>query len=181
MSVEADTTVPVPSGPWIVHAANKVARTILGLFLLGMVIVNVVNALCRYVFSIVFTGADELLVFSMIWMVMVGLILVTAERRNISLDFMVVRAGPRFKAALFAIHHAAMTVACAYAAYYCWAFVGRVASIGQTSMALGLPMAIPHAALFVGMLGTAAVSALLLVADIASLTHAPRTRKSIAP
>ena len=63
-----------------------------------MVALNVVNAVCRYVFGIVLTGADEVLVFGMIWMVMLGMILVTADRRHIALDFLVTRAGPRQRA-----------------------------------------------------------------------------------
>jgi hypothetical protein len=68
-----------------------------------MVAINVINAVCRYLLGIVFTGADEVLVFMMIWLVMLGLILVTASRRNIALDDEIVRrhrhedrgAGPR--------------------------------------------------------------------------------------
>ena len=37
-------------------------------------LLNVASAMCRYIFGIVFIGADELLVFAMIWMVMVGMI-----------------------------------------------------------------------------------------------------------
>jgi TRAP-type C4-dicarboxylate transport system permease small subunit len=50
--------------------------------------------------------------------------------------------------------------------------VARVAAIGQTSMALGVPMAIPHAALFVGFAGTTIASLLLLAADVAQLVRA---------
>jgi TRAP-type C4-dicarboxylate transport system permease small subunit len=67
-----------------------------------------------------------------------------------------------------------MTGACAYATVYCWSFVMRVAAIGQTSMALELPMAIPHFALVVGFGGTTIASALLLASDIAALARAPR-------
>ncbi len=156
------------------HAVASAVRVILGLLLLGMVALNVVSALCRYVLGIVFTGADEVLVFSMIWMVMVGMILVTVDRRHIALDFIVTRASPRRRAALSVIHHAVMTGACAYAAYHCWGFVGRVAAIGQVSMALGIPMAVPHFALVVGFAGTTVASALLLAADVAALTRGPR-------
>jgi TRAP-type C4-dicarboxylate transport system permease small subunit len=147
-------------------------RVLLGLLLLGMVALNVANAICRYAFGVVLTGADEVLVFSMIWMVMVGMILATIDRRHIALDFLVTRAGPRQRVALAILHHAVLTGACAYAAIYCWAFVARVAAIGQTSMALGVPMAIPHAALFVGFAGTTIASLLLLAADVAQLVRA---------
>ena len=154
------------------HTIAAAVRVFLGLLLLSMVALNVANAVCRYVFGVVLTGADEVLVFSMIWMVMVGMILATIDRRHIALDFLVTRAGPRQRAALTILHHAVLTGACAYAAIYCWAFVARVAAIGQTSMALGVPMAIPHAALFVGFAGTTIASAALLAADIRALARA---------
>ena len=144
----------------------------LGMLLLGMVALNVASAMCRYIFGIVFVGADELLVFAMIWMVMVGMILATVDRRHIALDFLITRARPRQRAALTILHHAVLTGACAYAAIYCWAFVARVAAVGQTSMALGVPMAIPHFALVVGFAGTTIASALLLAADVAQLVRA---------
>ena len=156
----------------ITHTIASAVRVLLGLLLLGMVALNVANAICRYAFGLVLTGADEVLVFSMIWMVMVGMILATVDRRHIALDFLITRAGPRQRVALTILHHAVLTGACAYAAIYCWAFVARVAAIGQTSMALGVPMAIPHAALFVGFAGTTIASLLLLAADVAQLVRA---------
>jgi TRAP-type C4-dicarboxylate transport system permease small subunit len=154
------------------HTIASAVRVLLGLLLLGMVALNVANAICRYAFGLVLTGADEVLVFGMIWMVMVGMILATVDRRHIALDFLITRAGPRQRVALTILHHAVLTGACAYAAIYCWAFVARVAAIGQTSMALGVPMAIPHAALFVGFAGTTIASLLLLAADVAQLVRA---------
>jgi TRAP-type transport system small permease protein len=169
--MSADTEHAVAATAPAVHPIASVVRVILGLLLLSMVALNVVSALCRYILSIVFTGADEVLVFSMIWMVMVGMILVTIDRKHIALDFIMMRVGPRTHAALSALHHLLMTGACAYASWYCWQFVGRVASIGQTSMALGLPMAIPHFALVIGFAGTAIAATLLLVADARAFTR----------
>ena len=151
MTVEAEATMPPSAAPRIARAAASAARTLLGVVLLIMVAINVINAVCRYVFGIVFPGADEILVFMMIWLVMLGLILVTADRRNIALDFLASRLGPRSRLVLAVMQHAAMTVACAFATVQSWAFVIRVASIGQTSMALGLPVTIPHFAKDAGM------------------------------
>jgi TRAP-type C4-dicarboxylate transport system permease small subunit len=112
----------------------------------------------------------------MIWMVMVGMIVVTANRSHIALDFLVTRVAPRRRIALSFLHHIVMTGACGYATVYCWSFVMRVAAIGQTSMALELPMAIPHFALVVGFGGTTIASALLLAGDISELLGTPRPR-----
>ena len=173
MTVEAEATIAPAAAPRIARAAAAAARALLGLVLLIMVAVNVINAVCRYAFGIVFPGADEILVFMMIWLVMLGLILVTADRRNISLDFLASRLGPRGRTVLAIIQHSVMAAACAFATIQSWAFVSRVASIGQTSMALGLPMAIPHFALVVGLAGTTVVAALLVASDIAALAQTP--------
>src|SRR5689334_13715698 len=105
MAIDAERTRPAS----LTQAASSVARAVLGLLLLGMVAINVAAAMCRYVFGIVFTGADEMLVFAMIWMVMIGLILVTANQNHIALDFLVTRAGPRARMALALLHHAVLT------------------------------------------------------------------------
>ena len=178
MSVDVEAPLPRAAGPRIARVAVSVARPLLGAVLLIMVALNVINAVCRYLFGIVFTGADEVLVFMMIWLVMLGLILVTASRRNIALDFLANRLGPRWRLALPVIQHSAMVVACAFATVQCWAFVSKVAAIGQTSMALGLPMAIPHFALVVGFGGTTIVAALLLASDVAELFPARRGQRA---
>lgn len=169
MTVEAEAPMPTATASRIARVAVAAARTLLGVALLLMVALNVINAVCRYVFAIVLTGADEVLVFMMIWLVMLGLILVTANRSNIALDFLVQRTGPRTRLVLAIFQHSVMTIVCAFATFYCWAFVIRVAAIGQTSMALGLPMAIPHFALVVGFAGTTIVAAFLVVSDVAEL------------
>jgi TRAP-type C4-dicarboxylate transport system permease small subunit len=173
MTVEAEAPMPTATGPRVARVAVAAARTLLGVALIVMVAINVINAVCRYVFGVVFPGADEILVFMMIWLVMVGLILVTADRRNIALDFLASRLGLRARLVLAIIQHGAMAAACAFATVQCWTFVGRLAAIGQTSMALGIPMAIPHFALVVGLAGTTIVAALLLAADVAALAQAP--------
>jgi TRAP-type C4-dicarboxylate transport system permease small subunit len=178
MTIDVEAPLPQAAGPRIARAAVSAARTLLGVALLVMVALNVINAVCRYVFGVVFTGADEVLVFMMIWLVMLGLILVTADRRNIALDFLASQLAPRQRLLLAVIQHAAMMTACAFATVQCWAFVSRVAAIGQTSMALGLPMAVPHFALVVGLGGTTVVAALLLASDMAELLHAQPDKRA---
>ena len=160
----------------IARAASRAARTILGVLLLAMVALNVVNALGRYAMGTVIAGADEILVYTMVWLVMVGVILMTADLRHIALDFLVSNTGPRGRLALAILHHLAMAAASAYAAFQCWAFVQRVAEVGQTSMAIAIPMWIPHAALVAGFAGTAVVAVLLMVGDAAELLRGDRRR-----
>jgi TRAP-type transport system small permease protein len=167
--VEIDPAPRVPLAMRLTHIASRIARNLLGLVLLGMVLLNVANAVGRYAFGAVFIGADEVLVFAMVWMVMIGMLLVTAEGTHIALDLLADRVGARTRTACTLLHHALMALACGYAALQSSAFVDRVGMMGQTSMGLGMPMVIPHAALVVGFGGTAVIAALLLVRDVMRL------------
>lgn len=153
----------------LLNGVGQAARVLLGLILLAMVLFNVVNAFSRYALSYVVIGIDELLVFAMIWMVMVGMLLVTADRSHIALEIVTGRVGPRARAALALLQHTIIAVACAYAAWQSYKFVMRVIAIHQTSMALELPMAIPHSAITVGLAGTAVISAVLAWRDVRAL------------
>ncbi len=121
-------------------------------------------------------GVDEVLVFGMIWMVMLGMLLVTAERGHIALELLATRVGPRVSRMFSVVTHIVMTASCAYAAYQSFLFVQRVNAAGQTSMALGMPMLIPHSALVVGFGGTALIAAMLVVSDIQTLMSQPRLK-----
>jgi TRAP-type transport system small permease protein len=165
----AETLPPATAGARLGRVAGSAARVVLGLILLAMVLLNVLNAIGRYFIGAVLVGADELLVFAMIWLVMIGLILVTSEDRNIALDFLLNRMGPRARTAIMAANHALVTIGCGYAAAQSWMFLRRLAAIGQVSMGLAIPMVIPHAALLVGLAGTAVVAALLAAGDVRQL------------
>ena len=83
----AETTLSAAAAR-LASTAGTIARTLLGLVLLAMVVLNVINAAGRYALGAVFIGSDELLVFAMIFMVMIGMLIVTAERGHIALDFL---------------------------------------------------------------------------------------------
>jgi TRAP-type transport system small permease protein len=146
-------------------------RVLLGLVLLAMVLLNVANAVGRRAFGTVLIGADEVLVFSMVWLVMIGMLLIAVERSHISLDFLPARAKPRTRLILAIVQHAVMAAACAYAAFQSLAYVQRIAALGQTSMSLGMPMSIPHTALIVGLAGTAVIGVVLVVSDLVELAQ----------
>jgi TRAP-type C4-dicarboxylate transport system permease small subunit len=151
------------------HAAVQAARLLLGVVLLGMVLANVANAIARYGFGAVFIGTDELLVFAMIWMVMIGMVLVTVERSHIGLDIVTARVGPRARLVLAVMSHVIIAAAGAYAAWQSLAFVSRIMANQQTSMALAIPMYIPHGGVTMGLACTALVAAVLAAIDLRAL------------
>lgn len=175
MTVQDDTAASPPAvadaqGLWSVP--GRVARIALGVILLAMVVLNVVNAVSRYLLSYVVIGIDEVLIFAMIWMVMIGMLLVTAERSHIALEFVTTRVGPRGRAGLFLLHHVVIAVAGSYAAWQSFLFVQRITLIHQTSMALEMPMFIPHGAITIGLAGTAIIALVLAWQDARTLLAA---------
>lgn len=176
MQDEAPAEAGHPGGA--LGLVGRGARLLLGFILLAMVALNVVNAVARYALSYVVVGIDELLVFAMIWMVMVGMLLVTAERSHIALEVVTGRVGPRGRAALALLHHTVIAVVGAYAAWQSFKFVSRVIAINQTSMALEMPMAIPHVAITVGLAGTALIAAVLAVSDLRLLARSEAVRSA---
>jgi len=145
--------------------AAAALRVLLGLVLIGLVVLNVANALARAT-GIVVIGIDEVLVFGMIWMVMLGMLLVTAERGHINFELVTSRVGPRMRLVLMIVTHIILAGACAYSAYQSFQYVSQITRLGQTSMALGMPMLIPHSAIVVGFGGTAIIAIVLAIGGI---------------
>jgi TRAP-type C4-dicarboxylate transport system permease small subunit len=152
-------------------AVGRGLHAALGLVLLAVVAVNVANAAGRYLLGVSVTGTDELMVYAMIWVVMLGAVLSLAGRQHIGIELLPAAVGPRARAraALYLVHDAVALAVCAYLARASWLFVTRISGLGTTSMGLGIPMSWPHAALLVGFAGMAVVAAGLIVADLRRL------------
>lgn len=158
-------------------AATRAAQAVLGMALLFVVAVNVANAAGRHLAGAGIVGADELMTFTMVWIVFAGAVLAMAGRDHIAVSLLPERMSPRTRTVLHAAHDALALAVCLYAAWASWGYVSRIAGIGMTSMALGVPLAIPHAALPLGYLGLAAVAGRALVRDVGRLVR-PRRRRS---
>lgn len=168
------------SGNGFIRIEAAVVRLIgmlLGLGLVVMVVVNVANAVGRYSGWFSLVGADELLVYGMIWIVMLGAILAARSRDHLSINLLPT-AMSGWMAATVQILIDIVTVAVSlFVAWHSFDFIGRIASLNQTSMGLGIPMVIPHSAVFVGFVGIAAVTAFLTIVDISRLAVSEGRRK----
>jgi TRAP-type C4-dicarboxylate transport system permease small subunit len=144
-------------------------HALLGVILLFVVAVNVVNASSRYLFGISPVGSDELMVYMVIWTVMIAAIMSLILRSHINVNLLPLYTGGRVRHVLNIIHDVAAILACGYATYASWLFIGRISRLGVTSMGLGVPMTIPHAALLVGFTGLTATGVIMLVRDVLAL------------
>ncbi|MEQ8966689.1 MAG: TRAP transporter small permease [Azospirillaceae bacterium] len=124
-----------------------------------MVGLNVANAFSRYVLLRSIDGADEILVFAMAWTVFLGAALVTARGGHLTIGLLADSLPPRARTALAAVIALATAALAAFVTVQSVGFLDRLFAIGQRSMALGLPMWIPHASVTVGFALIAAIAA----------------------
>ncbi len=154
-------------------AISSALKNALGVVLLAVVAVNVVNAGGRYLFGLSFLGADELMVYAVIWLVMGGAVLSLFARSHINVNLAPSYASPRARTLLYVIHDAAAVFACSYVTYASWQFIRKISRLGVESMGLGLPMTVPHAALLFGFGAMTLVAVWMLARDLIALLRAP--------
>mgnify|MGYP000032373327 CR=1 FL=1 len=154
----------------------RAVRLCLGIGLIAMVVINVLNAIGRYSGMISLVGADELLVYGMIWIVMLGAILAARNRDHLSINLLPDGLSGTAATVLQLLIDLVTLIVAGFVAWHSAAFIERIAMIGQTSMGLGVPMTVPHAAIFVGFAGIAAVTLLLLVSDLSRLIGKAETQ-----
>lgn len=131
---------------WIVKTAHAIAS---GLLLAG-VILNFANVLCRYFLSSPISWAEEILVFMMIGGVFLGIVAVSWDDAHIRMKVFSDLFPKRLRSALDSITLVVLigtsillVVAASRVLWTLWRF-------DQRSVAVELPMTIPHAALPIG-------------------------------
>jgi len=168
------------SGNGFIRAEAVVVRLVgilLGLGLIAMVMVNVANAVGRYSGRFSLVGADELLVYGMIWIVMLGAILAARSREHLSINLLPTAMSGGLSATVQILIDIATVAVSLFIAWHSFVFIDRIAALNQTSMGLGIPMVIPHSAILVGFAGIAAVTAFLTIVDISRLAGSEGGRK----
>jgi TRAP-type C4-dicarboxylate transport system permease small subunit len=143
---------------------------LLGLVLCAVVLLNFVSAALRYLGAQAIVGADEMQVYAVVWLVFIGAAIASWRRSHLRMD--VLTAGLRGARARLRewIENAIAVATCGAMCWVSLQFVLQVRELGQRSDGAGIPMWVPHAAVFVGFL--------LMTADavhrLARITRAPQ-------
>lgn len=155
-------------------AARTAIAYLIGLLLIAMVALNVANAFGRYVLGSAIPGSDELLVFSMVWLVFLGAVLATASGGHLRFDLLAMLLPRRLERLLDAVRYAIVSVLAGFVCLQSWGALVKLGRIGQKSMAMEVPMTVPHAAVFVGFALIALVSAVMAVVALLSAADVVR-------
>lgn len=170
--MSAEPTKPARAGKRVTNAL----KTGLGIVLLVVVAINVLNAGSRYLFGISPVGADETMIYLIIWITMIAAVLSFFTRTHISVDLLPLYTPKRARHVWYILHDLAAIFACGFATYASWLFIAKINRLGMTSMGLGIPMTLPHAALLFGFAGLTLAGAIKLIFDVRALL-----RKAPAP
>jgi TRAP-type C4-dicarboxylate transport system permease small subunit len=133
-----------------------VPRWILGTLMLAGVAINFANVVGRYLFGTALFWAEETMVFITIWGVFVGMAAIAYNGDHLNMDLFSQSIRGRWRTALNAAVAATLLACCVFVALQSFQVVALFARAGQVSVAAGIPKAIPHAALAVGFVLTAA-------------------------
>lgn len=156
---------PAPSLAPLARRQTRPARTplqlleqLLGIVFCAIVLLNFVGAAARYLGGRAFVGADELQVYTMVWLLFIGAALAAVRKAHLRMDLLVQRLGP--KAAWWRqLAESALALAvCGLMTWVSGSFAADIFAMGQRSDGAGIPMWLVHGAAVLGFLALALVA-----------------------
>lgn len=133
------------------HAARLLARSteiVAGLLLIFVTILNLTQVGGRYIFSVGFSWTEELMRYSMIWLMMMGSVACIFRAEHMGIEALEAMAPPRWSRFVKSALYSVAAVFCVVIIVYGYPLTLRNAA--QTAPASGIPMSLPYAALPVG-------------------------------
>lgn len=146
----------------IVSRMMNSAAVLVGLGLIVAVAINLANVVSRYVLDQAITGADEVLVFIMVWCVFLGAAVATWHDKHLKMDLVVQMTSPGVRRLLVVASLVALVLVAGFVTVQSWQFFSRIRSIGQVSLGAEIPMTVPHGALTLGFALIAAMALMRL-------------------
>lgn len=154
---------------------------LVGLVFCAVVTLNFASAASRYLFKLAILGADEVQVYAMVWLVLIGSAVVAARHAHLCMDVLVSGLPRRVTAWRVALENLLGTVVCGTMSWVSLRFVMQVHGMDQLSDGAGVPMWIPHTAVLVGFSAMTLIFACALVVGLRQLTVADPTPSGANP
>jgi len=121
-----------------------------GTLLLVATAINFANVIGRYLFGAAIFWTEEILVFIVIWSVFMTVPSIAYRGDHISMDLFTARFPPPYRRALNGVVVVLLVACGAFVVVQSFRVVTLHARTGAVSVAAGVPLTIPHAALLVG-------------------------------
>lgn len=154
-------------------AAERAVRHAMAAIVAFLVLLNVASAFGRYVRWYTWPWADEVLLFTLVWGIALGLYAVTLRGGHLAMDLLVRLLPARLQRGLQVVVGAGSLAVMAYVTVQSRAFIETVRAVDMRSMAAQIPMAIPHSGLLAGFLLMIAATLVLAVLALAGVRLPP--------
>ncbi len=125
-------------------------RVLLGVLMLSAIAINFANVIARRLFDAPFAWTEEVLVYIIVWMVFSGAVLVSWEGRHLRMDLLSSSLTGPARIAVNGLATAILIALCGYVIVHSAGAVATFARTGQSSIAAGIPMIVPHFAILLG-------------------------------
>jgi len=151
--LRSDTDQDTPRAPdnrYVRTALVTVPRVIIGSLILVGIAINFANVVSRHMLGAAIFWAEEILVFLVIWTVLVAAIAITYQGAHLRMDLFAANIVRPWRNLINALTVVAMVVFCSLVVVQSFAVVSTFQRNGTVSIAAGVPLTIPHAAMLVG-------------------------------
>ena len=127
-----------------------VTRTAAAVFLMCSVVINFVNIIGRYFFSVSIPWAEEIMLFLMVGCVFTGCCAVAWEGRQIRMDVVVSMLPVKLREFFAVLAELAMIATAAAVTVFAWPVISQLAAFDERSQAANFPLVIPQAMVPIG-------------------------------
>jgi TRAP-type C4-dicarboxylate transport system permease small subunit len=114
------------------------------------VVLNFGGVVGRYVFGVALMGADEAQIFIMVWIAFLGAAIVTWRKQHLRMDVLLGYLPEGARAAIRGVEALALAGFACIVVWQSAEYVRQMIAVDRRSDALGIPMALPHAAVLAG-------------------------------
>jgi TRAP-type C4-dicarboxylate transport system permease small subunit len=144
-------------------------RTLSAIFLLSSVVINFINIIGRYVFSVSLPWAEEIMLFLMVGCVFTGCCAVAWQGRHIRMDVMISALPPKLHAFFNLLSDLVLIAAAITVTVFSYPVITELAAFDERSEAANFPLVIPQSMVPIGY----ALMALLVAIRLLTVRRSP--------
>lgn len=125
-------------------------RSLSAIFLISSVAINFINIVGRYVFSVSFTWAIEIILFLMVGAVFTGCCAVAWDNRHIRMDVLLLMLPPKVSQFLNLLSDLVLITAAIAVTVFAYPVISQLIAFNERSAAANVPLAIPQVMVPIG-------------------------------
>ena len=136
--------------PFVSAGVVTLPRLIIGSLILFGIAINFGNVLGRYLFLSPIVWAEEIMIYSMVWLVFIGAVLVSWDGHHLKMDFFSIMMPSPFKEIMNFAGVACFLLVCIFVLPQTFTVTELMFRLDQRSVVAEIPMVIPHFAILLG-------------------------------